>query len=96
MVLHPTHAPAMGATHSIAHLPRRLLAAYEGAIPSPRRIYDLTLLGQIPAELLNGRWYYAENDEPKIAASLGLTRKRAPVARNRKAAADPAPQAAIA
>jgi hypothetical protein len=56
------------------HLSLNLLrAGYTGDIPSPRRVYDLVLRGVLPAERINGRWFYRSAELAGIAATLGLT-----------------------
>jgi hypothetical protein len=58
----------------IVHLPRDLtLAGFEGRIPNPRKAYALALGGDIPAEMVGGRWLYRRDKLTEIAAVLGLT-----------------------
>jgi hypothetical protein len=72
------------------HLSRNLsMARYTGDIPGPRKVYDLVLRGVIPAENVNGRWYYRSARLAEIAALLGLTPPApVPAPRPRKAAAE--------
>ncbi len=57
----------------IAHVPRRLAALSGLPGPSPRTVYDRVLRGSFPAEFVNGRWFIAEADMPKVAEAFGLT-----------------------
>jgi len=40
--------------------------------PSPRKLHDLVLRGVIPAEMVNGKWFFAPDAVPVAAKALGL------------------------
>jgi hypothetical protein len=42
-------------------------------MPTYRRTWGLTVSGRLPAELINGRWFFTRADLPAIAVALGLT-----------------------
>jgi hypothetical protein len=53
----------------------RKLAALPGVRtppPSYRKLYNLVVDNELPAERENGRWYFAEDQLPAIALRLGL------------------------
>lgn len=40
--------------------------------PSPRKLHDLVLRGVIPAEMVNGRWFFDPVVVPVAAKAVGL------------------------
>jgi hypothetical protein len=56
----------------ITHLGLALAKLTGEPAPSHRIIYDRVLRGVVPAEFINGRWYYDEANEAMIAVRLGL------------------------
>lgn len=40
--------------------------------PSPRKVHDLVLRGVIPAEMVNGRWFFDPAVVPVAAKALGF------------------------
>lgn len=40
--------------------------------PSPRKLHDLVLRGVIPAEMVNGRWFFDPAVVPVAAKAVGL------------------------
>ena len=56
---------------------RMLALSYSNVSISSRKIYDLILSADIPAQRIRNRYYVNTSDLPKIAKNLGLEKKQA-------------------
>jgi hypothetical protein len=81
----------------LSKLSRELQAFTGKPAPGYRALYNHVLDGRLPAEQVNGRWYWHRIDLPAIAAALGLAAPIDPAskpAKHRKPAARPLSSAA--
>lgn len=56
----------------LSHLARELARLTTDPIPGHRKLHQLVLDAQLPAEMVNGRWHVSRDDLPVIAERLGL------------------------